>query len=519
MTERKLSLEEATSHFSDIIIHVGRPNRQVVVDLKDYLVEKYKAVPCSQSNETGWAGAIVSPDEHLLHNAAPFIIPTNPGILQLPDNVTRPQQANLERQHSILVDRFETYTNLNQAARAALERSIPRQFRPGIIMGNSQTSWPPTWNVAQILQTLRRRYNKLTHKEREHIKNVFNSPFDPSQPIEDLIARLEECQRVAIDADIGYTTEQLIDQFITRLQPHRVYHEAIRRWYELDEADRDTWQSVKEHYIIEYERLLDQTNIAITSGNNGYAALGLGGDVEGEDDNVSLVDTVEELGSAFNAFGQTYNSNISGLNENLSTISDATQSNATTIQQLTQQLAMLTSQVAQGQRYAPPPAPSMIAIQPSAGGAPPPYIAPSTYNRGGGYQGRGGYNQGGGYQGRGGRRQSTTRQWQRQQQGATQQHQQQPTPQMAGAIQQYRPPNGQSQQRDNRGFQSNPVKRFNNWYACHSCGFDVDHQSHQCQSKKKWHQNNFSRENYQEYERMGWPMCRKGIHKTQLPSM
>ena len=176
------------------------------------------------------------------------------------------------------------------------------------------------WNVAQILQTLRRQYNKLTHREKEDIKNVFNSPFDPSQPIEELIARLEECQRIAIDADIGYTTEQLIDQFITRLHPHRVYHDAIRRWNDLDKADRDTWQSVKEHYIIEYKKLLDDHNTAITSGNNGYEALGLGGDVEGEDDSVSLVDTVEELGTAFNAFGQTYNSNISGLNENLSTI-------------------------------------------------------------------------------------------------------------------------------------------------------------------------------------------------------
>ncbi len=521
MTERKLSLEEATSHFRDIStrlpsIHNKRPSRQFIVDLLDYVVEKYSAIPCHQSNDTGWAGAIVTETEHLLHNAAPFIIPTDPGVLQLPPLVTRAEQANLERQHSILVDRFETYTNLNQAARAALETVIPRQYRPGVTMGNSQSSWPSSWNVAQILQTLRRRYNKLSGREKENVKTIFNSPYDPTRPIEELISRLEECHRISIDAEIGYTTEQLIDQLVTRLQPHRIYEDAIQRWKNLDEADRDTWQNAKEHFIIEYERILDSANDSLTSGSNGYANLGVGAGAGTtvEDDNVSLADTVEDLGTAFHSFGETYNSNISGLNENLSTINNATQSNATSIQHLSQQVAMLTTQVAQGQqRYAPPQAPSPFTIQPS----PPQYVPPSTYNS---------YNQGGGqggYQSRGGRRRSNNRSGQRQQQarnqGTTPQYQAPPTPPAAGAIQQYRPPTGHSQQRGNRSFQPNPVKRYSNWFVCHSCGFDVDHESHQCQQKKSWHRNDFSRANYLEFERMGWPFCRKGIHKTQLPPM
>ena len=524
MAETKLTIEEATSHFSDIPIINRRLTRQDFTELRDFLVEKYKAVQCWQSLETGWAGAIVSPGEHLLDNAAPFVIPTDPGVLHLRPLLSRSEIANEERQHATLVDRFQTYTNLNSAARAALERSIPRQYRPGISMGNSKTSWPISWNVASILQALRARYNNFTARDKEDLKNVFNSPFDPNQTIEELTDRLEECQRIAVDAGISYSTEQLIDQFVTRLEPHQIYKDAVKNWRNLDEADRDTWQSAKEHFIIEYEKILARADTEITSGNNGFAALAARARSAAEDDNVSLADTVDELNLAFNTFGTTYNSNISGLNDNLSTISNAAQSNASNIHQLTQQVAMLASQVAQGQtQYAPPPAPSTFVIQPNQGGVPPPYVAPSTYNQGGGYQGRGGHNQGGGYQGRGGRRQSSSRPWQRQQQaqrqGTAQQYQQHPTPPAAGGIQQYRPRNGQGQQRENRGFQSNPVKRHNNWWVCHSCGFDVDHQSHQCQDRKPWHQNSFSRNNYQEYERMGWPMCRKGIHKTQLPQL
>ncbi len=124
---------------------------------------------------------------------------------------------------------------------------------------------------------------------------------------------------------------------------------------------------------MEYEKILASVNSEVTSGNNGFAALAAGAGSESEDDNVSLADTVNELNLAFNTFGTTYNSNTSGLNDNLSTISNATQSNANNIQQLTQQMAMLALQVAQGQtQYAPPPAPSTFVIQPSQAGVPPP---------------------------------------------------------------------------------------------------------------------------------------------------
>lgn len=502
MTERKLTLDEANSLLSDITIHTTRLTRQNVTDLKDWFIAKFTTIPCHQS-VTGHAGALLTPAEHLLHNSVPFAIPTHPGPLILDPNVGRAEQANLERQHQLLVDRYDTYTNLNQAARAALERSIPRQYRPERVMGNSQASWPPEWGAAQILKALCKRYSKLSYKEREDNQNVFQSPFDPSQPIEELIDRIETCQRIAIDAAIEWTTPQLIHQLVSRLVPHQIYAEPIRRWAELDETDRSTWQQAKEHFISEYETHLDHVETSITSGAHGYAHHAEGTD----DDNVSLADTVEELGTAFNVFGQTYNSNINGLNDNLSTISNATQTNTQSIQQITQQLALLATQLQQGHpapnAYASPAPPTYV--------APPQYVAPPAMGRGSGYQSRGG------------RRRTSQRTGQRPQQashqGAINQYQPTPATAPAGAIQPYRPPTGQQQQRGNRGFQSNPVKHHNNWWACYSCGFDVDHQSHQCNNRKPNHQNNFSRTNYQEYERMGWPFCRKGMHKNQLPSL
>lgn len=66
---------------------------------------------------------------------------------------------------------------------------------------------------------------------------------------------------------------------------------------------------------------------------------------------------------------------------------------------------------------------------------------------------------------------------------------------------------------------SNITKRYNNWNACYSCGFDVDnwHHSNTCNNRKTSHNKSYTRLNAQEFINHGPRMCTKGIHKTLLP--
>ena len=65
----------------------------------------------------------------------------------------------------------------------------------------------------------------------------------------------------------------------------------------------------------------------------------------------------------------------------------------------------------------------------------------------------------------------------------------------------------------------NPVKYYNNWNMCFSCGFDVEgwHTSATCRNKKHGHQDGCTRENAQAYKDAGHKVTWRGAHKTTLP--
>jgi hypothetical protein len=69
---------------------------------------------------------------------------------------------------------------------------------------------------------------------------------------------------------------------------------------------------------------------------------------------------------------------------------------------------------------------------------------------------------------------------------------------------------------------SNVVKRFANWNACYSCGFDIPdaHTSMSCPAQRKsGHDVYFTRQNAQQYIDAGRNCSTRNRHKTQFPAM
>jgi hypothetical protein len=69
---------------------------------------------------------------------------------------------------------------------------------------------------------------------------------------------------------------------------------------------------------------------------------------------------------------------------------------------------------------------------------------------------------------------------------------------------------------------SNLVKRYANWNACYTCGFNVPdgHTSMLCQAQRKaGHDVYFARQNAQQYIDAGRNCCTRFRHKTQFPAM
>ena len=69
---------------------------------------------------------------------------------------------------------------------------------------------------------------------------------------------------------------------------------------------------------------------------------------------------------------------------------------------------------------------------------------------------------------------------------------------------------------------SNVTKRYSNWNACYSCGFDVanGHTSMLCPPhlRKAMHQIGFNWQNAQQYIDLGHPCSTRNRHKTQFPA-
>jgi hypothetical protein len=70
---------------------------------------------------------------------------------------------------------------------------------------------------------------------------------------------------------------------------------------------------------------------------------------------------------------------------------------------------------------------------------------------------------------------------------------------------------------------SNIIKKYSNWNVCFSCGFDVEdgHTLKTCLTlwRRANHQEGFDRNNVGQYIGVGYDVCTKAMHKSQLPNM
>ena len=78
-----------------------------------------------------------------------------------------------------------------------------------------------------ILNHLRNLYGRPTPNEKTHNKTMWAAPYNPSDPIEDLFDRLEECFVVALVAKPAYSTEQMVDKALIAIQLTSLYSTAI----------------------------------------------------------------------------------------------------------------------------------------------------------------------------------------------------------------------------------------------------------------------------------------------------
>jgi hypothetical protein len=390
--------------------------------------------------------------------------------------------------------------------------------------------------TVMILDQLSAVYGKPTAAALDANDAMFRSPYSAADAPEVLFRRIEDCADIATLGDNPYTDKQLILTAVHHLLTTGLYIRAFEDWDQLDAADQ-SWINLRRIIQDVFERRLNAT--APTAGHQGYAPA-----------------LPYMLNNAFGAFGPTADTNdddsVDTIATQIAAVTMQSQLTATTaanssqrqeqaVQALARQQDLLHAQ--QHQILGQLAALSFNASDAGQGirrggrgdgrGTPPPsYVLPPPTQASSYQQGYGGYGSRRRGQGRGGG-------------GRTQGHAPPTTLAMGGVFPPtyappaggggtmfgYAPPGGApppryappaSRQPQEQLPFSNIVKRYANWNACYTCGFNVPdgHTSMSCQAQRKaGHDVYFTRQNAQQYIDAGRNCSTRFHHRTQFPAM
>jgi hypothetical protein len=464
---------------------------------------------------------MVRPLYNLLTNIA-FRLPTNPGasavyvraiVTGQPVNntpLTRTEQASIDTTFNRRKHYFLSMQNIERACFTALDSSINDAFK--LSNDPSVQGWHAGMRVIDILDQLSLIYGQPTPMSLEANDHIFRSPTSAADAPEVLFRRIEECAEKALLGQNPYTDKQLITNTIRLLLTTGLYIRAFEDWDQLAETSK-TWIELRRLIQDAFQRRLNAT--APTAGHQGYApalpyqqnAFGALANNESDDDSTDTVATQMAALTYQSQLTATTAANSSQqMNQYIQTLANQQDLLHQNQHQMMEQMAALSFNQSDAGRGIARPGRGQPQQQAS--------FSPNGFGRGGQGRGRGrgrgrgppGSNTGGrgppimsftagrgalGYMG----------------------------PPTVGGGYFTPPPHAQNIQPP----YSNRTKKFANWNACYSCGFDIPewHNSQTCPptSRKPDHDVNFTRQNAQQYVDQGYACATRNRHRNVFPQM
>ena len=524
-----ISTEEVSAALGNLPSLDPRPNAVNIRALRVHIERALQLLPCPQSVHHGWKGLAMSRAMYalLVTGGTAFRDPIDPGPAAIytradPNNVTpftRTEQATIDATFAREKHYFNSWVNINRVLYAALRTSVNEAFQVSNVPGVA--GWPAGMDIRAMLDQLSSTYGLPTPAALEMNDNEFRRPYSPADAPEVLFRRIENCAEIAIIGGNPYTDRQIVMNTIRLLLTTGIYTRMFEEWDRLAIVDQ-TWIALRQMIQEAFQRRLNAT--APTTGGHGYApayqnAYGaLGTDSDNDDESVTPTVATQvaaltfqsqltastaattmqrqeqqlaHLAAVQDATHATLHGIIEGLNAVAFNVSDAGRGTGRTYAGGRGYGRGRTSAGRfGGGRITYPPPNITVPPAPNAGGLHTTFRNPSTPRGVPPY--RPPPSTGGGF-------------------GAPYRAIGPPGfPQVGARAQNEQPP------------YSNTMKRYANWNACYSCGFDVadGHTSMSCPPhlRKASHDINFNRQNAQQYIDLGHPCATRNRHKTHFPT-
>eukprot|EP00804_Cyclotella_cryptica_P014650 CCRYP_012669-RA/>CCRYP_012669-RA protein AED:0.66 eAED:0.28 QI:0/0/0/0.66/0/0.33/3/0/1062 len=500
MAPISVAFEEAKETIGILRSLAPRPNASNLRALSQHLEQELQTIPCHQAPEHGFLGMVMPPAIYALRSDTPWEEWPDPGPHPVTAETTA-EQNNLRIVYNANKAVFDSQQNMRRAVTEALNTAVPNAFRKPVGNQIGTKVYTVRNDPQTILADLRAKYGICTPREKSENNRRFDESWDPSEPIEGLFDRLEDCYVFAIQKK-PFTLEQMIDKALIAIQLTGLYERALLEWQDFAEENK-TWAQLKLHFEEAYEiRLASGQG---TAGMHGYINNAT---VEMDDDSIT---TIHE---SLHSIQMANNANYQALQDNLQAARAETASLRAELQTAQQSMAHFTqaNQVTTAPTFARPPAPTFT---PATTQYTHPVSTTPYYGQNFGY-GNSGYSR----RTRGGRG--------RMRNNNPYGQFSIPTPPPVPSYSSNIPPAGGHippptipgvPDWDKPAF-SNTTKHFNNWNMCYSCGWDVPlwHTSQTCNNRVPGHQEACNRQNAHGYLNAGHRYTPTFINSILHPS-
>jgi hypothetical protein len=472
----------------------GRPTFGSLWKLAQTIFEALQKLDNKEYPDTGYAGYMMPPQYFRLFSAKVWTSPTDVGESFVLDRtlITETDQKTAMNKWKADAARYETFRAVRGALKNLFERVIDEAFHASATATNMGLRGFGNDEPPDILARLQRLYGKPSLHEVDENYKKLHDQMDRSLPPEVMLRGMEEIQLFLAQDPEGnkeLSDVTLIQFALIKMSKTGLYAKAIERWNVKDPPDRSTWQEFKSHVVAEYERMLREGG-GPTFGQEGY---GMANNAMDGDDTSSLAESIVQYAER----ATLAEAKVDALEDRLRTLEQHT----------TQpQMAMYAPATFPGEYayFAPQPPtfnpPPAVNIQQAA--------QPQQWQPQQGFQPR-----------KRNKRDYTGNQMQF---GGSPNVHIPPTNQFAPQQQQMgqgsrggggRGYGGRRNRNNQNAPYSNTQKRHLNLYYCFTCGYDVDHEGHQCPfGIQGQHMPNVKRNEAHLYANQGASM--KGQHKT-----
>jgi hypothetical protein len=506
---QKLEYADVAANFGTLAPLIGRPNVHSIRHLENQCISKAMAIANPAAPNMGYAGIFMNRGEYAMSAPTPYVDPPNPGATpnyNVTDNAGRLRFLNdndraiIKAQHAADLIVWSNHEIVHRVIKEALDRAVPDAYKPSLGIGQRGFG---NRSVRDIFADLYDRYGTVTPADIKNLTLLLYKEWNPSTPVESFLLNIETQQVFATKAGRPFHTYLLIEAALSVIKDTRQFKDELREYSRLHpDPTLVQWHQFKRFWI---EKYAEYERDRATMQDAGYH-----GASNTEDDANSLASLTEAFTSLQSHRTQqdlalqALLTEVSSLRQLLNnTQTTSVNSVPPTIQFPPAPQGMPTYQSTPpiptypSFSYPPPPQSQIHHMPATPATMPPPppttpvanpyYTTPQPtppYNPQP-YMGRNRNNRNNGGRGRG---------------------------------------RSNSQTHGPRNNPPHPVKRYNNWWYCFSCGFDTPHEGNACTRQATGHLPHLTRE--QKIADMHLPIdiqryrhaSHAGHHKRILPS-